>query len=42
MKLVKWVEEYRQGKMVRLRNHLHMTRCDKVPENILAAASTVM
>ena len=27
MKLVKWVEEYRQGKVVRLRNHLHMARC---------------
>ena len=27
MKLFKWVEEYRQGKVVRLRNHLHMARC---------------
>ena len=41
MKLFKDVEEFRQGKMVRLRNHLHMARCDKVPENVRAAASMV-
>ena len=41
VKLFKYVEEYRQGKMVRLRNHLHMARCSEVPENVRAAACIV-
>ena len=39
--LFKWVEEYRQGKIVRLHRDLHMARCSKVPENVHAAACVV-
>ena len=38
MKLFKNVEEFRQGKMVRLARDLHMARCTKVPDNVQAAA----
>ena len=39
--LFKWVDEYRQGKMVRLARDLHMARCSKVPEDVWAAARIV-
>ena len=39
--LFKWVEEYRQSKMVRLPRDLHMARCSEVPENVRAAACIV-
>ena len=42
VKLFKESEEMRHGKMVALRNHLHMARCEQVPDNILAAASCLL
>ena len=39
--LEKSVEEFRQGKLVRLHRDLHMVRCSTVPENVHAAACMV-
>ena len=39
--LFKYVEEIRQGRSVRMPHNLHMARCQKVPENVMAAARIV-
>ena len=39
--LFKYVEEERQGRTVRMPHNLHMARCQKVPENVMAAARIV-